>query len=177
MKLLWADTRELFQEYTVWAHEREMVWFEQVWNILAQKGLTIWNSTVEKMAVYNHIYGVIWIFRNFCMAGFEENAYFAFYWETPFQSILHKLEADDRAETERIFEALICDSQVIHTIFGILKEHMGTEQLFASLWATCCPEEIENEEDTFDEDFSLIMSENLAEGKHAAYEWLISYLE
>ena len=82
MKLLWTDVKELFQECTVWAHGQEMVWFEQVWRIFDQKGLTLWNSTAEKIAVYNRIYGTIWIFRNFCMAGFEEDAYFDFYWES-----------------------------------------------------------------------------------------------
>lgn len=173
MKLLWADAKELFQEYTVWTHKREIVWFEQVWGILDQKGLTIWNSIVEKMAVYNRIYGTVWIFRNFCMAGFGEDAYFDFYWEAPFQSFLE----NDCVEVKSVFDRLICNRQVIYTILDILKEHMGTEQLFASLWATCCPEEIENEEDSFDEDFAFIMNESLEDEKNAAYEWLSGYLK
>lgn len=176
MKLLWTDAKGLFQEYTVWTHEREMVWFEQVWELLDQKGLTIWNSTVEKMAVYNRIYGTVWIFRNFCMAGFGEDASFDFYGIDPFQSALHEM-VNDCAEAEIVFENLICDHKVIRTIFDILQEHMGVERLFASLWATCCPDGIENSEDSFNEDFSLIMNENLEARKHAAYEWLSGYLE
>lgn len=177
MKLLWTDVKELFQECTVWTHEREMVWFQKVWNILEQKQMTIWSSMAEKMAVYNRAYGVIWIFRNFCMAGFDEDAFFDFYWDTIFQPDLHKMEENHFTETTDIFEKLICDCQVIYTIFDVLKEHMGTEQLFASLWAVCCPEEIEDDEESFDEDFSLIMNENLGVEKQAAYEWLMGYLK
>lgn len=176
MKLLWTNVKDVFQEYTVWAHKQEMVWFEQVWNILDQKRLTIWNSTAEKLAVYNRIYGIIWIFRNFCAAGFEEDPSFDFYAVDLFQSALHGAE-EDCPEAEIVFERLICDQQVIYTVFDILKEHMGTAQLFASLWVACCPNEIENKEDLFTEDFSLIMNENLKPGKLAAYEWLSDYLE
>lgn len=176
MKLSWTDVKDVFQEYTVWTHNQEMGWFEGVWSILDQKGLTIWNSAVEKLAVYNRIYGVVWIFHNFCAAGFEEDASFDFYGLDAFQSALHEMETAD-AEAELVFDKLICDHQVVYTIFGILKEHMGTEQLFASLWAVCCPEEIEDNEESFDEDFSLIMNENLETEKQAAYEWLMEYLK
>ena len=177
MKLLWTDVKELFQECTVWAHRQEMAWFEQVWRIFDQKGLTLWNSTAEKIAVYNRIYGTIWIFRNFCMAGFEEDAHFDFYWESSFQPLLQKAEENDDAETERIYGELICDEQVICTIFEILKDHMGTAQLFASLWATCRPEVIANEADSFDEDLSAILNEAPESEKLAAYAWLSDYLE
>lgn len=176
MKLLWTDAKELFQEHTVWNHKQEMIWFEQVWGLLDKKGLTIWNSTVEKMAVYNRIYGTVWIFRNFCLAGFEEDASFDFYATEPFKSVLYEME-NECAEAEIVFEKLLCDQRVIYTIFDILKEHLGTSQLFASLWAACCSNEIENEEDSPHKDFSLIVNENLELGKLAAYEWLSGYLE
>ena len=177
MKLAWNDVKPYFEEQTVWVNNQDIYWYQYVWQLLDENNLTVCNSLVEKLAVYSRVYATVKIYREFCSVAFGENPYFDLY--------LDKLTSDE--EKQDIYDKLIEDSGTMQTIFDLLKEKLGREITYYSMWITCCSEDFEIEFSTYEnysdalseimnENYSNalsgIMNENLSINKLASYEWL-----
>jgi hypothetical protein len=169
MKLTWNDTEKYFTNHTVWVDETAIYWYQLMWQLLEENNYTIFNSRVEKLVVHSRIYALIKIYREFCYACYDENPEF----DDDLESLVEDNEDGDYyvEEKRHIYRELIEDESAEKTIFQLLKENLGREKTFASLWV------IHDEECFFDSfgDYEEALSDMLNDvtpGKMKAYEWL-----
>jgi len=137
MKLEWNEARKHFEEHTIWLDKVEMFWFQHMWQLIDEQGLTIYNSLVEKFAVYSRLYATIKIYREFCEVACEESADFDFNLSRlSFDRIIDKDDDVEEYVYKDLIEGLVCDNRTMNTIFEVIKSKFGLTTAFCSLWLT-----------------------------------------
>lgn len=157
----WEKVKSYFEEQTIWTSENELYWYRMVWELLTEKGLTIFHDNIDKLSNYGKIIAMVRAYHEFCQAGFEESPEFDIY----FSDI-----------SEEINEFLLSEASD-SAIFEALNEKLGREITFYSLWITAVVGE-EEPYSSYGEYVSLIKNSNhsmlneVTPSKMAAYEWL-----
>ena len=186
MRLSFDDVKNIIGDTIEYFDGNPEIWLRMIWALIEKNNMNFYDSKVDKICTLTRVYSMCWIYSNFSAVFYDtysdiidmdiDYSTLAETDDYTCDDVFDCQDDDLRLTVETYLKNIICTSENVSEIFGLLAEELGISKTFASLYYSLqysqfSDDEYDDEAEIYDE-----ILNNVSADKSAAYEWLDSYM-